>query len=151
MLISQAVLISFHSLFFCSMAVISTILPAQLSIVFSQLFWCLFLLVYFSFQLLYCSSLFVIQFFKVLLNISYKFIFDLCLLYLLRSWITITLNSLLGRFPISTQLFWDFISFLLQKHVLCCMILSSFLQLQFPLFQVQCFSSPSFCCLLLGG
>ena len=41
---------------------------------------------------------------RSLLNISYKFIFDLCLHYFLRSWIIITLNSFLGRFPISTSL-----------------------------------------------
>lgn len=52
-------------------------LPAQLFTLLAHLFWHCFLLVYFSFQLLYCLSLFVLWIFS-LLNISFIFlVYDL--------------------------------------------------------------------------
>ena len=59
---------------FCSAAVNSTIcLPGHLSVLLPQLFCYWFLLVYFSFQLLYCSSVFFTSC-RSLLNISCIFL-----------------------------------------------------------------------------
>ena len=86
------------------MAVISTILSSSSFILLPHIFCHWFLLVYFSSQLLYCSSLFF-KSSRSLLDISC--IFLICAsIPLLRSWLIftiITLNSLWGRLPVSTS------------------------------------------------
>ena len=80
--------------------------PAHLSVLLLQLFCYWFILVCFSFQLLYCLSLFVLYvFFRSLLVISY--FFSICTsIFFLRSRIiftNITLNSFSCRFPVFTS------------------------------------------------
>ena len=59
--VSYTVRISFHSfLFFCSAAMVSSLMSSSSLIHSSALFILLVLLVYFSFQLLYYSVLFVL-------------------------------------------------------------------------------------------
>ena len=86
------------------MAVISTILPSSSFILLPHIFCHWFLLVYFSSQLLYCSSLFF-KSSRSLLDISC--IFLICAsIPLLRSWLIFTIitrNSLWGRLPVSTS------------------------------------------------
>ena len=114
------------------------------------LFCCWFLLVYFSFQLLYCLSLF----FKApssLLNISY--ILSVCASILfLRSWIiftVITLDSFSGWLLISTSLscYSEIVScFFIWNISPCCLILSDFLCLWSPFLRLHdCNSSSGVC------
>ena len=88
------------------MAVISTILSSS-SLIHSSVSVFLVLIpssIFFISVIVLFISVCYLVFQGLSLNISCKFIFDLCLLYFLRSWIIITLNSFLGRFPISTSL-----------------------------------------------
>ena len=91
-----------------------------------------------------------------LLNISCIFLVYTSILFL-RSWIIftiITLNSFLGRLPVSTSL--SFSSGVLSCSFvctifLCRLILPNFLWLWFLLCRLQGCSSSCFCCLPLGG
>ena len=95
--VSQVIFISFHPFsIFCFVAVISIFLPGCLSVLLSQLFCQLFLLVYCSSVCLSFSSS------RSLGNIS-------CISSILfpRSWVvftTIILNSFSGRLPVSLHL-----------------------------------------------
>ena len=84
LMLSQRSLRLFSFLFilfslFCSMAVISTVLPSR-SLIHSSasviLLFCYSLLVHFSFQLLYCSSLFVCS--LILLGVCSLILLGLC-------------------------------------------------------------------------
>lgn len=78
--------------------------PAHLSILLSQLFWCWFLLVYFSCRLLCCSSLLICS---LLLVKYFLYLLDPCLHLFPRFWINhftvITLNYFSDRLPISSS------------------------------------------------
>ena len=66
----------------------------------------------------------------------------------------ITLNSFLGRLPISTSLSCssEVLSFsFICEIFLCCLILSNFLWSRFPFHSLQGCSSCCFCCLPPGG
>ena len=105
-----------------------TLYASHLFVLLPQLFCYWFLLVYFSFKILYYSSVSACSLnLPALLNISYNFLIGASILFP-RSWIifiTIILNSFSARLPISYSFSW-FCGFLSCSLVwiifLCCLI-----------------------------
>ena len=91
--------------FFCSVSVISTTLSSSLPNCFSHIIYCWFFLMYF--YLIYCVldlCLVLLYIFSLLKTSNFSLCSFILLLSSLNIFMIITLNSLLGRLPVSTSL-----------------------------------------------